>query len=95
MVLLFQVKGKSPQILNTKDPKTSSLTDVFLWKLENEKLQNKYSGLQWKFGDTIWGTAESFENLHDSKCGKRWFGLVECPVPYSWAILKTYPFSIL
>ena len=76
VVLSFQVKGTSPRILNTNDPQISSLTDVFLWKLENEKLQNKYSGLQWKFGDTIWGTAESFENLHDSKCGKIWFGLV-------------------
>ena len=78
LVLLFQVKGTSPRILNTKDPQISltSITEVFLWKLENEKLHNKYSGLQWKFGDTIWGTAESFENLHDSKCGKRWFGLV-------------------
>ena len=51
VVLLIRVKGTSPRIFNTKDPEILFFTDVYLWKFENEKLENKYSYLHWKYGD--------------------------------------------
>ena len=79
VVVLMKVKGSRPKIFSAKNPEISSFTDDYLWKLENEKLKNRYSGLQWKFGNTLWGIAESLENLLESKCGK--FCLVEWMPP--------------
>ena len=70
----MKVNGISLAIFNAKNTEILILTDLYLWKFENGELQNRKSNLYWKYGYRIWRTAESLENLLESKCGKIWFG---------------------
>ena len=43
------------------------VTDRYLWRFEGRKLQNKVVNLNWKYGDAIWGTAKSTDDIHENK----------------------------